>query len=303
MTQEEFLVQFSDSQILVPRSWYHIEKDRRLLIPFTVADKIGFLDSYGNVVVEPQYTKCFGNCYQEDHFVMVGKPFVLATKSEGVNPHPTYLCYGLLNAKGKEIIPVEYRRLLPMQIEGSDQYDYCLLVAQNKQLEFGVINIKNEVVVPFGKYEWIDGYSWGFARFKSKTEFIENGENPTTLELKNDQLTPITPLWGLLDKQGRESTERWQEITKFYGVNRRKTSAISREGASGYIKFGVNDAHQPIYKFHLSRKYSPAGPNPWHEMNTWGEYEGTWAQEMEGFSDWDIDNALDGEADAIWNIL
>ena len=38
------------------------------------------------------------------------------------------------------------------------------------------------------------------------------------------------------------------------------------------------------------------------ERNTYNRYNGSWAQDVEGYSDDDIDTIFDGEPDAYWNI-
>lgn len=40
----------------------------------------------------------------------------------------------------------------------------------------------------------------------------------------------------------------------------------------------------------------------YHEEDTYDEYNGTYVQDVVGWSDQMIDDALDGEPDAYWNI-
>ena len=40
----------------------------------------------------------------------------------------------------------------------------------------------------------------------------------------------------------------------------------------------------------------------WEEEETYGCYNGSYAQDVEGWSDQDIDDVLDGDPEAYWNI-
>lgn len=42
--------------------------------------------------------------------------------------------------------------------------------------------------------------------------------------------------------------------------------------------------------------------NDYYEEQTYDEYNGSYAQDVEGWSDQMIDDALDGDPDAYWNI-
>lgn len=43
-------------------------------------------------------------------------------------------------------------------------------------------------------------------------------------------------------------------------------------------------------------------PDYYDEPETYDDYNGTYVQDVEGWSDQDIDTVLDGEPDAYWNI-
>ena len=42
--------------------------------------------------------------------------------------------------------------------------------------------------------------------------------------------------------------------------------------------------------------------NDWSDAPTYGRYSGSWAQDIEGYSDDDIDTIFDGDSSAYWNI-
>lgn len=159
MTQEEYLEKFTEDRILLPKSEYWFNQDSRLLIPFTRGNKIGFLNGEREVAVEPKYAMYFGECYTKNDYIMVSNPFILP-RSEGVSRDHIYYCYGLIDYTGKEILPVEYRRLIP-PIKSKQ-----LFSVQNKQLQYGVITLQGEMIIPFETYEWIDGFKNGYTRIK-----------------------------------------------------------------------------------------------------------------------------------------
>ena len=65
MEKEEILSVDQYTKFLVPASSYNMQDDNRLLIPFTSGDKIGFVDKEGAIVVKPQFTMYYGDCYDE----------------------------------------------------------------------------------------------------------------------------------------------------------------------------------------------------------------------------------------------
>ena len=44
------------------------------------------------------------------------------------------------------------------------------IVAQRSDFKWGVCDLSGSVIVPFGKYDWIDGFEKGLARVKLSHE-------------------------------------------------------------------------------------------------------------------------------------
>ena len=73
MEQGVFLKTSQYTRYLVPADSYEINGDKRLLIPFTDGDKIGFINRMGEIVVKPRYAICYGECYDETDFIRVAE--------------------------------------------------------------------------------------------------------------------------------------------------------------------------------------------------------------------------------------
>ena len=59
-----------------------------------------------------------------------------------------------------------------------------------------------------------------------------------------------------------------------------------------------------ILPFQPDTKFNPLNSDAmgYYDDETYDEYNGTYVQDVEGWSDQMIDDALDGEPDAYWNI-
>jgi len=108
------------TKILVPATSYDFKSDKRLLVPFTSGDKIGFINKNGEVVVKPQYAMYYGECYSESDYVRVAqtRPY---SYPRGNNKVALYkrVVYGLINFKGEEVFPLEYQDIVPSLSDSS----------------------------------------------------------------------------------------------------------------------------------------------------------------------------------------
>ena len=191
--------EFSNVRIAVDFADYDIEKDSRLLIPFSYYQHYGLMDRNGEVIVEPKFDRILDSCRQESDVIRVGIFYTYGFNRQTKEPS-TYLRtkWGLLNSKGEFILEPEYK-----QIGVSD--DCRILTIQHMDGEFEVVSVDGEVIVPKGTYAWIDAYDNGLTR-------VNNGG----CEDKR---------WGIIDSNGKvvlplEFTEIWN----FYKKNRTTTS-------------------------------------------------------------------------------
>ena len=279
MEKEEMLSVNQYTKVLVPASSYNMQDDNRLLIPFTSGDKIGFANKEGEVVVKPQFTMYYDDCYDESDYIRVAVDDLYGFPRCGGRV-ATYKrpMYGLINYKGETIFEPSFYCLIPAI--GNKK----LYTVQNKHFGYAVLNIDGTEVVPFGKYSWIDGFDKGLARVKF--ENVTNGQNENGNK------------WGLIDENGKEVLPLdYDNIWNFYGKQRVTTKVIKGNVAKDVIlsellgkdKTQENDNHSDNYDV------NDYGTN-------FGEYAGSYAQDVEGYSDDVIDDAFDGDPEVYWNI-
>ena len=206
----------SFSKIIVPGNKYDSTNDKRLLIPFMACDMIGFLNQQGPVVIKPQYSLYYDNCYSIEDSIRVAKQLLFGfSRSNGrVDTYKKYL-WGLLNSEGKEILPLEYDELIPSI--GNRE-----IFTAKKNGSYAVINKNGNIIVPYGKYQYIDGFDKGLAR----VNVYGNGEGLEKFMYK----------WGLINENGDEVLPPiYDEIWNFYGKNRKTTKVVKDRQTIDYI--------------------------------------------------------------------
>ncbi len=279
MEKRETLSVTRYTKILVPASSYKLSEDKRLLVPFTNGEKIGFVNKEGEIVVKPQYAMYYGDCYDESDYIRVAVDDLrgFARKDGSVSSYKRPV-YGLINSDGKTVFEPSLYSLVPA-IGNKDLY-----TVQTKDYKYGVLRIDGTEVVPFGKYSWIDGFDNGLARVKIKGVANERQD-------KRDK-------WGLIDEDGNEILPvEYDEIWSFYGKNRTTTKTVKDNVASYINLMEMSDSNNAQEKDCGSTDYDDYPYGSCH-----GGYAGSYAQDVEGYSDDAIDDAFDSDPDAYWNI-
>lgn len=279
MEKEEVLSVNQYTKILVPASSYNMPDDNRLLIPFTSGDKIGFVNKEEVIVVKPQFTMYYGDCYDESDNIRVAVDNLYGYPRSG-GKVATYKrpMYGLINYKGETIFEPSFYSLLPAI--GNKK----LYTVQNNNFEYAILNIDGTVVVPFGKYSWIDGFDNGLARVKIGK--VTNGQKDNGNK------------WGLINENGKEVLPlEYDDIWTFYGKKRVTTKVIKGNVAQNVILSEILGKDEV-------KEYDCSSSNYYDDDygTSYGKYTGTYAQDVEGYSDDVIDDAFDGDPDAYWNI-
>lgn len=161
-------------------------------------------------------------------------------------------------------------------------------VVERSDYKWGVIDSKGNIVVPFGKYNWIDGFDSGLCRVKI-------GNEPSTLANNGNK-------WGIINEQGEEVLPcEYDEVWNFYGKNRCSTRVV-KDGIASDVYFHNLNLELPVKEQNV-KSNKPNYRRPYYAIReTYNDYNGTYAQDVMGWSDQDIDDVLDGEADAYWNI-
>ncbi len=191
-----------------------------------------------------------------------------------------------------------------------------ITVVENSDYKWGVIDTNGNVIVPFGKYGWIDGFDNGLARVRTNknpgfsknligiiddNEVISGTENIKAYLEKDKKENPDKyAKWGIINEDGKEVLPcEYDEIWRFYGKNRFSTRVI-KDGVSSEVYFHDLNPSLPkrgiiLHDYYNNEQYH-------EERETYDEYNGTYVQDVMGWSDQEINDALDGEPDAYWNI-
>lgn len=163
-----------------------------------------------------------------------------------------------------------------------------LYTVQDEQYRWGVIDEYGNVVVPFNKYAWIDGFQNGLAKVISQDDASLQG-------IINEEGVEIVPI---------ERAEVW----KFYGKDFPTIRISDDNGFHDFeydqIKYGyVNclPADDADEGYDPSEEYDYAEYDDDYERH-YEKYAGSYAQDVAGYDDDTIDDAFEGDPDLYWNI-
>lgn len=192
-------------------------------------------------------------------------------------------------------------------------------VIQRSDYKWGVVNAAGKEVVPFGKYGWIDGFDSGLARVRTegKTDYTKN--IVAILDGNFDAITDRAKIealeeedrkehpewyakWGIINEEGEEVLPvEYDSVWKFLGKNRNSTR-VEKDGDRFEVYF--HDLNPSLPNRVKSERF--IDDDTYYERDDYGshygEFAGTYAQDVMGYSDDVINDAFDGEPDAYWNI-
>lgn len=252
---------------IVPANKYDVRNDDRLLIPFKQDQKIGFVNQYAEPIVEPKFDIIHGDIKKESDLIRVGVRFSYgyARPNGEVQTYERYK-WGIIDSKGKLVLAPQY-----VQIYISD--DKALFSVKDREKGYGVINSNDNIVIPFGQYSIIDGFTKGYARVK------KDGK------------------WGIVDTKGIVVLPlEYDEIWNFHNKPELNSTRVIKDGKCLKFNLGNGMLYNPStfedWNVHFDDDYG----------SHYGEYAGTYAQDVAGYSDDVINDAFDGEPDAYWNI-
>lgn len=250
----------SKVNFIVPAKCYNLSTDTRLLIPFVRHQKIGFVNQQGTLVVKDQFDIVVGDLNSERDLIKVGVKEVKTYERSNGQPQG-YLRdkWGVMDAQGNLLVETQYYNIFI-----SD--DMRLLTLQDNG--HWVIDREGTIIVPKGEYEYIDGFTQGYARAK------KGGK------------------WGIINTKGEVVLSfEYDNIWNFYNKQNLYSTKIIKDGQES--RFMLKE-----YPHQSSSSYDDEDDYGSH----YGEYEGSYAQEVMGYSDDVINDAFEGDPDAYWNI-
>ena len=257
-----------NAYFIVPPQKYNVRNDERLLIPIIRNHKIGFVNQLAIPVVEPKYDIFNGNVMAETDFVKVGMRYSYGySRANGeVQTYDRYK-WGLLDSKGKTVLECNFA-----SISISDDKELFSLKSYDNG--YCVVNHNGNIVIPYGEYAIIDGFTNGYARVKKNRKYgIVNTKGQIVLPVEYDNI------WS------------------FYQRTELRSTRIIMKGMDNLrFNFATGKLNEPNIN-HI-RQYNTNDDYGRH----YGEYAGTYAQDVAGYSDDVINDAFDGEPDAYWNI-
>lgn len=166
------------------------------------------------------------------------------------------------------------------------------IVAQHSDFKWGVSDMSGNIIVPFGKYDWIDGFEKGLARVKvghESTAIINNINKWGIINISGEEVIPVVydNIWNFLGK-------------KMFSTR------IEKDGEVKHINF--HDLNPELTKVSIKQEnHEPSGISDINNEEdsygtTFGKNSGTYAQDFAGFSDDVIDDVFEGDSAAYWNI-
>ena len=169
--------------------------------------------------------------------------------------------------------------------------------------EYGVVSSEGIIIVPFGKYKWIDKFDNGLARVKTKgvapcALFVADSDGLHDTEEYLKAHPEKRAKWGIINESGEEVLKpEYDSVWNFWGKNRWSIT-VEKDGRETTIDLwtlpGSRHRKPPV----CCRR---SNSSPYYKAH-YGEYAGTYAQDVAGFSDETINDAFEGDPDAYWNI-
>lgn len=272
--------------IVIPVSDYNIEKDKRYLVPFTKNDKYGFINHNYEIVIPPIYDRVLDSCYSPSDLIRVGKLDSYGYERKNREPQTYISCKsGVINAQGEIVIPLEYSCI---EI-GENTISFRQSYGHNHSGKYSLVDKMGNTIIPFGQYDRFDPDVDGLVRcrkFVNKYMIADDGQEKLCQDTHH----------GIVDIEGNvilKCNERY--VSPFYGQYKKNYKYVLER-----IKLENPEAYRKLMKPYDDFE---SDSNLDYEYGShYGEYAGTYAQDVAGFSDDVINDAFDGEPDAYWNI-
>lgn len=189
-------------------------------------------------------------------------------------------------------------------------------VVKNEKREYGVIDNNDNIVVPFGKYAWIDEFDQGLARVHTVglTNYTKNiiGVIPdldTFEEITGQEAIASYynkerkehperfAKWGIINESGEEVLPLEYETIWNFKKKNRSSTWVEKEGLGWDVYF--SDLKHTTIDIEDNQNINNEDES---YGGHYGEYAGSYAQDVMGYDDDTINDAFDGDPDAYWNI-
>ena len=194
---------------------------------------------------------------------------------------------GLINMLGVLLLPIEYS-YITCPINCSKPV-FC--INSPKELKWAAVSIFGEVVVPWGKYK----YMWGFDHDHCLVSTVSGTfKNRAVIGINGEIIIPPDKYIDIYNFRGKE----------YFQVEdaNHKISILSTATLELYSNSTADESHACRSNRIVENITNSLDEPKWRDNERNGEYAGTYAQDVMGYSDGYINDAFDGEPDAYWNI-
>jgi hypothetical protein len=146
-----------------------LQEDKRLLIPIEHNRKLGLINHFAQVVVQPLYDDInvydLNNCSTEDDLLRVTKKCNIVDY-ENMCTYEDMEAIGVINARGIQVLPIMYR-----YISINDTKNIFTVQRLKPCYGYGVRGLYNKEIIPFGKFHNISSFANGFARIIQSNKY------------------------------------------------------------------------------------------------------------------------------------
>lgn len=266
------------THILVSAISYNFKEDNRLLIPFSIMERIGFVNKDADVIIQPKYTMYYGDfIYESDHVVVTKFHLYGKARRDGSATVWKRPVYGLIDIKGNETLKLEYYHIsAPYKCTLEPK----LFVVQNMENKWGIVDAHGYEFVPFGKYDKIEGFAHNYAKV------CKDGK------------------WNITDSLCKElyPTSWFSYISNLYDDS---DSIRVRNSDGTTTEFSYDDLYERTKFIELGPEEELFDPSDYDGSDNgcyYDEFSGSYAHDVMGYDDGLINDAFDGDPDAYWNI-
>lgn len=261
------------------------------LCPINQNGKIGFINSFADIVITPQFDNV------SDRFI-TAKSLVRVCRNGR---------WGIINSDGNMIMNCLYRNLSPI-------WNEHYIIIQNEQYQYAVIDIETmDEIIPLGKYNsiYITGIylqaQQGLFRgiidvheniiIPFKYKWISQVEDSYYIRVIQSfkESNKIVDKWGIIDLSdffGNRIIEPYYD----YIAPIKEMTAIATKFKKKYC----------IDLCEMREIEEYAGGSSYHPIferdSSYNDYKGSYAQDVMGYDDATISDAFEGDPDAYWNI-
>lgn len=171
--------------ITMPVSWELLRSISLLLIPIVKNGKYGFINNRGEIIVDCLYDEIKGTFLNEENIVAVR-----------INKK-----WSVIDSNGTELLDFKYSHIWPSK-------DSTLATLQTYNACEVVDTFTNETIINSGKYDYIEGFRFGFARVKNNGKWgVVNSKGKQVLAPKYADLMDFYNNWDKPETKLRENSD------------------------------------------------------------------------------------------------